>query len=47
MLVLPVAVIVIIGTTFGGQGRIEVGLVQLDHGPLAARVAMRCTTPTA
>jgi ABC-2 type transport system permease protein len=38
MLVLPVAVIVIIGTTFGGQGRTEIGLVSAERGPLAARV---------
>jgi ABC-2 type transport system permease protein len=38
MLVLPVAVIVIIGTTFGGQGRTEVGVVVQAPGPLAARV---------
>jgi ABC-2 type transport system permease protein len=39
MLILPVAVIVIIGTTFGGQGRTEIGLVNLDRGLLATRVA--------
>jgi ABC-2 type transport system permease protein len=32
-------VIVIIGTTFGGQGRTEIGLVSAERGPLAARVA--------
>ena len=41
MLVLPVAVIVIIGTTFGGQGRTEIGLVAAERGPLAARVSRR------
>jgi ABC-2 type transport system permease protein len=39
MLVLPVAIIVIIGTTFGGQERAAVGLVQLDDGRLAGRFA--------
>jgi ABC-2 type transport system permease protein len=39
MLVLPVAVMVIIGTTFGGQERTPVGMVRLDEGPLAGRVA--------
>ena len=39
MIVLPVIVIVVIGATFGGQGRLDVGLVQRDHGPFAARVA--------
>jgi ABC-2 type transport system permease protein len=39
MLILPVAVMVIIGTTFGGQERAQVGLVRLDDGPLTVRVA--------
>jgi linearmycin/streptolysin S transport system permease protein len=39
MIVLPVIVIVVIGATFGGQGRLDIGLVQLDHGPFAERVA--------
>lgn len=39
MLVLPVAVMVIIGTTFGGQERAPVGVVRLDDGPLTGRVA--------
>ena len=39
MIVLPVIVIVVIGATFGGQGRLDIGLVQRDHGPFAARVA--------
>ena len=39
MLVLPVAVIVIIGTTFGGQERVPVGLVRADVDALTGRVA--------
>lgn len=39
MLVLPVAVIVIIGATFGGQERAPVGIVSVDRGPLAGRLA--------
>ncbi|MGZ4482486.1 MAG: ABC transporter permease, partial [Gaiellales bacterium] len=42
--VLPVIVIVIIGTTFGGQGHVEIGLVQLEHGALAARAAAALET---
>lgn len=35
LLVLPVAIIVIIGATFGGQTALPVGVVQLDSGPVA------------
>ena len=37
-LVLPVVVIVIIGATFGGRTRVEIGLLEEGSGPLAARV---------
>jgi ABC-2 type transport system permease protein len=39
MLVLPVAIIVIIGATFGGEDRARIGVTRLDPGPLAGRVA--------
>ncbi|HMA45696.1 MAG TPA: ABC transporter permease [Frankiaceae bacterium] len=38
MLVLPVAVMVIVGTTFGGQDKTTLGLVRADAGPLAGAV---------
>ncbi|MEZ5410060.1 MAG: ABC transporter permease [Acidimicrobiales bacterium] len=38
---LPIAIIVIIGTTFGGQGRIRVGLVVEQNNDIAARLEDR------
>lgn len=38
IVVLPVVVIVIIGTTFGEQGRLELGLARAGDGPVAQRV---------
>lgn len=38
IVVLPVVVIVIIGTTFGEQGRLELGLARTGDGPVAQRV---------
>jgi ABC-2 type transport system permease protein len=35
MLALPVAIIVIIGATFGGVQRLDIGVVQRDHGVVA------------
>ena len=45
MIVLPVIVIVVIGATFGGQGRLDVGLVQHGHGRFSDEVvsAMRAS----
>ncbi|MGD9703442.1 MAG: ABC transporter permease [Acidimicrobiia bacterium] len=37
MLVMPVIVIVIVGTTFGGAGTIDVGVVNTDDGVVATR----------
>lgn len=38
MLVLPVAIIVIIGATFGGVQHLDVGVVEAGHGPVARAV---------
>lgn len=38
MLVLPVVIIVIIGTTFGGTERLDIGVVRLDEGPVTERL---------
>lgn len=38
MVALPVAIIVIIGATFGGVQRLDVGVVQRDHGIVATGV---------
>ena len=44
MLVLPVVVIVIIGTTFGGQGSIALGVVGHDDSALADVIGARLAT---
>ena len=41
MLVLPVAIIVIIGATFGGVQRLDIGVVQQDHGLVASAVVTK------
>jgi ABC-2 type transport system permease protein len=38
MVVLPVAIIVIIGATFGGVQRLDVGVLQTGHGPVARAI---------
>jgi ABC-2 type transport system permease protein len=38
MVALPVAIIVIIGATFGGVQRLDIGVVQRDHGVVASAV---------
>lgn len=38
VIALPVAVIVIVGSTFGGQQRVEIGVLDQDGGPTAATI---------
>ncbi|MGQ0617920.1 MAG: ABC transporter permease [Acidimicrobiia bacterium] len=38
VIALPVAVIVIVGSTFGGQQRVEIGVVDQDGGPTARAI---------
>lgn len=46
MVALPVAIIVIIGATFGGVQRLDIGVVQHDHGTVAAAVVRELRSAT-